>query len=85
MLGNLDKPPVAVGNVGVQFVRHGEVEIVAEGLEVWKEQQDLSDNDLNVPSLTIVQVSSVGGLVCVHGSSNCSHSAHALTVWTEET
>ena len=53
---DLDKPPVAVGNVGVQSVGHGEVEIVAEGLEVWKEQQDLSDNDLNVPSLTIVQV-----------------------------
>ena len=47
---DLDKPPVAVGNVGVQSVGHGEVEIVAEGLEVWKEQQDLSDNDLNVPS-----------------------------------
>ena len=35
---DLDKPPVAVGNVGVQSVGHGEVEIVVvEWEEIWVE------------------------------------------------
>ena len=50
MLINLDKPPIAVGNVGIQSVGHGKVEIVAEGPEIWMHYHLVANINIKVES-----------------------------------